>query len=168
MQAVLFLVALFIAPGLCSSRREISKTHSEMHKQLEKALISDPLNLYQLEETYFPRNSLVVTVSAEANFTIICQPNCQRDGLIDCTHGNETTFYWTSVSMEPERMDPVTFAILSNSFQKEHFGTATPFLDLELALCNEEIPKEMTRETFKQELKKIAHMVRFALKMGSS
>jgi len=60
--------------------------------------------------------------------------------------------------MEPDCMDPVTFGILS-SLHKDYFGVAIPSLDHELAVCNENIPKGVTRGTLDQQLKNFTYVV---------
>jgi len=104
--------------------------HYELHQQLEQALIDDPVNLYHLKETFFPSNPHVVTVSTRVNYTLIYWTNCVvKNGLINCIHGYNKTILWTSLPIEPDCMDPVTFGILS-SLHKDYFGTAIPSLDL--------------------------------------
>lgn len=70
------LVVLLTAPGQCSLSRVRWSMHYELHKQLEQALVDDPVNLYQLKETFSPSNPHVVTVSARVNYTLICRTNC--------------------------------------------------------------------------------------------
>lgn len=153
------LVVLLTAPGQCSLSRVRWSLHYELHQQLEQALTDDPVNLYQLKETFSPSNPHVVTVSARVNYTLICPTNCVvKNGLTNCIHGYNKTFLWTSLPMEPDCMDPVTFGILS-SLHKDYFGTAIPSLNLELAVCNENIPKGVTRGTLDQQLKNFTYMV---------